>query len=147
ADRVTCPRDAHSRHHPAGRALVHDTCRTLASATTTPVTCNDADDTAGVKPSTPTEPTCPGWAAVPSEPGMKSRSPGATWLSPGTGAPSLTWVAVLREIPTRAAAQEAWTSPEQSKLFGPVAPQTYGLPSCPTANASAALAAGSAGSW
>ena len=45
---------------------------------------------------------------------MNSRSPGCTWRRPATGVPSWTWLVVPAGIATPAAAQAAWTSPEQS---------------------------------
>lgn len=42
--------------------------------------------------------------------------------------------------------QAAWVSPEQSNEDGPVAPQTYGFPSAPYANAMAS-AARALGAW
>src|SRR2546430_1048486 len=44
--------------------------------------------------------------------------------------PTLIWSHVVRGSDTPAAPQAAWVSPEQSKESGPVAPHTYGLPSC-----------------
>ena len=45
--------------------------------------------------------------------------------------PALIWVYVVRGSETPAERQAAWVSPEQSNEVGPVAPQTYGLPSAP----------------
>src|SRR5437879_12590729 len=72
-------------------------------------------------------PTWPG----PVWPGLKSkntRSPGCSWPL-GTSAPHQYWSSESRGMVTPALLYALIVSPEQSKLSGPTAPNTYGLPS------------------
>ena len=67
-----------------------------------------------------------------------SRSPG--WSRPRTRGRSASWPAAVRGIVTPAARQAAQVSPEQSKAWGPWAPQRYGLPRWARAKATARAA-------
>src|SRR5579875_1862019 len=85
-------------------------------------------------------PTCPGFWAVPSEPGIMTRSPLTACVRlVGSGLPEPACAAALCGSAAPAAAHAAIVSPEQSNEFGPEAPHTYGLPSCLSAYCTAAL--------
>src|SRR3954453_15789324 len=73
-------------------------------------------------------PTWPGRAAVPSAPGIMTRSPATAWdRLVGEGTPEVVWAAAWCGRATPAAAQAGMVSPEQSKASGPAGAQEEGL--------------------
>src|SRR5579875_511531 len=70
---------------------------------------------------------------------QKIRAPGWTAES-GIGRPSCRWASAEWLSCTPAACQARIVNPEQSYPYGPAPPNTYGLPSCAYAKASAAAA-------
>jgi hypothetical protein len=72
-----------------------------------------------------------------------SRSPGIIEVT-GTGVVARYCGRAVRGRATPARAYAVCTSPEQSYVFGPSAPHTYGFPSCAMANWTARSATGDA---